>query len=239
MLLQIVALVSAVALYYILPEAYIHTGIKEYTTKSTTKQIVPEMKWVELKTSNSILPRSSHGVSIVHLEGKNMLVVYGGENVARTPLDSKINVLNIDENRRTRLVKQNHLQERTYQNHVLRMRRLPSGRKCTYLRPTPLVDEAPLNDLYFRSSHKNMGKYICAFFWLVPSRSFHKMVSVGKTYVLVGVELVVEWLICIVTTLRQRVGRHCRLVISKYLPGWSWFYVIFRRKVSVCSEFCW
>ena len=40
MLLQIVALVSAVALYYILPEAYIHTGIKEFTTKSTTKNIL-------------------------------------------------------------------------------------------------------------------------------------------------------------------------------------------------------
>ena len=191
MLLQIVALVSAVALYYILPEAYIHTGIKEYTTKSTTKQIVPEMKWIELKTSNSILPRSSHGVSIVHLEGKNMLVVYGGENVARTPLDSKINTLNIDENREElSWVEAKPSSGENIPEPRVAHAQASIGTKVYIFggRQSITMDEAPLNDLYsFDLATKIWENISVPSSGSVPSpRSFHKMVSVGKKLYIFG-----------------------------------------------------
>ena len=56
------------------------------------------MFWRKLITSNNILARSSHGVSVVNINGKNTLVVFGGENLARTPINSKVHMLDISKN---------------------------------------------------------------------------------------------------------------------------------------------
>ena len=49
--------------------AYIQTGIKKYTTKSTTKELVPN-EVGGAKNLKLYITRSSHGVSVVHLEGR-------------------------------------------------------------------------------------------------------------------------------------------------------------------------
>lgn len=192
MLIQVVAIVSAVALYYVIPEAYIHSRIKGFTTRSATnKYFVPNMKWVELKTSNSILPRSSHGVSIVNVEGKNMLVVYGGENIARTPLDSKVNVLEIDENRE----ELSWTEAKPSDGENIPEPRVAHAQASigtkVYIfggRQSITMDEAPLNDLYsYDLATKTWENISVPSSGSVPSpRSFHKMVSVGKKLYVFG-----------------------------------------------------
>ena len=48
-----------------------------------------EISWTLIQTQNQITSRSSHGVSVID----NNIIVFGGENLARTPINSKIQVL--------------------------------------------------------------------------------------------------------------------------------------------------
>jgi len=58
-------------------------------------------KWVELSTDGDVpCPRSSHDLSIV---GDN-LYVFGGEGLARTPIDSSMYSLDLSTNHWTRVV---------------------------------------------------------------------------------------------------------------------------------------
>ena len=164
---------------------------KEIYNQVYNKTNCTEMKWVELKTSNSILPRSSHGVSVVHLEGKNMLVVYGGENIARTPLDSKINTLNIDENREElSWVEAKPSSGENIPEPRVAHARTSIGTKVYIFggRQSITMDEAPLNDLYsFDLATKIWENISVPSSGSVPSpRSFHKMVSVGKKLYIFG-----------------------------------------------------
>ena len=56
---------------------------------------------IEAKNSEIVLPRSSHGVSCAQ-PGEGLpfkhpaLIVFGGENVARTPIDSNVYYIEVD-----------------------------------------------------------------------------------------------------------------------------------------------
>jgi len=46
----------------------------------------------QIHTKNEITPRSSHGMSVID----NKIIVFGGENEARTPIDSALNVFDYE-----------------------------------------------------------------------------------------------------------------------------------------------
>lgn len=59
----------------------------------TTASTQYKASWTQINAQNSdiILPRSSHGVSCTG----STLIVFGGENVARTPIDSNVYYIDI------------------------------------------------------------------------------------------------------------------------------------------------
>ena len=67
----------------------------EESEEDNKEEVKRRMKWNQLITTNTLLERSSHGISVVNINGIRKLVVFGGENIARTPIDNKVHVLNL------------------------------------------------------------------------------------------------------------------------------------------------
>ena len=61
------------------------------TDITMSSQLVSTLAWEKVVVENSIPERSSHGVSVVG----DILVVFGGENVPRTPFDNQVHALDL------------------------------------------------------------------------------------------------------------------------------------------------
>eukprot|EP00039_Didymoeca_costata_P020835 m.342575 g.342575 ORF g.342575 m.342575 type:complete len:338 (-) comp21580_c0_seq1:78-1091(-) len=143
------------------------------------------MSWRRVETENNILCRSSHGVSV----SGDTLVVFGGENVARTPINSDVHLLH--------LATSGNPSWDTVSAATLDLApppRVAHAQACIdgkiYVfggRQGITMEEAPLNDMYcFNITEKKWvaveykgGEPPCP-------RSFHKMIAVGSTLFVFG-----------------------------------------------------
>ena len=152
------------------------------------------MFWRKLITSNNILARSSHGVSVVNINGKNTLVVFGGENLARTPINSKVHMLDISKNNTNMTWKEGELSSNNREVDIPEPRiahtQVSVGSKIYIFggRQSVTMEEAPLNDFYSfclnTFTWENLSKPKSG---ETPSpRSFHKMLSIGNTLYVFG-----------------------------------------------------
>lgn len=146
------------------------------------QQIVPQHE-------KSLLPieRSSHGVSII----RDTLYLFGGENVARVPIDSSIYAVNISPSPNQsnfgiwqKLEVKNDAplpriahSQATIGNRIY----IFGGRQGIQM------EESPLNDLHFFDVDNNKWNEVLSPDDTFPSpRSFHQMVSVGKSLFIFG-----------------------------------------------------
>ena len=159
------------------------------------------MKWNQLITTNTLLERSSHGISVVNINGIRKLVVFGGENIARTPIDNKVHVLNLSSpftTTTTTLTWEEQKLSSASKNIDIPKARIAHAQASVaskiYIfggRQSLTMEEAPLNDLYSfdvsTSIWENLSPTKSDMMVDVPTpRSFHKMLSVGNTLYVFG-----------------------------------------------------
>lgn len=142
-------------------------------------------KWTKIEVPNQdiIIPRSSHCITIVNDD----LYVLGGENIARTPIDSQIYSLNLNENNTNSwnsIEVSGNLPPSTIahaQANIGDLIYVFGGRVGIE------IGEGPLNDLYSFNIITNTWTGPIEFIGVAPqARSFHKMVGHNDSLFLFG-----------------------------------------------------
>ena len=173
----------------------------EESEEDNKEEVKRRMKWNQLITTNTLLERSSHGISVVNINGIRKLVVFGGENIARTPIDNKVHVLNLSSpftTTTTTLTWEEQKLSSASKNIDIPKARIAHAQASVdskiYIfggRQSLTMEEAPLNDLYSfdvsTSIWENLSPTKSDMMVDVPTpRSFHKMLSVGNTLYVFG-----------------------------------------------------
>uniref|UniRef100_A0A7S3PKB3 Uncharacterized protein n=1 Tax=Aplanochytrium stocchinoi TaxID=215587 RepID=A0A7S3PKB3_9STRA len=137
-------------------------------------------KWTQIRAEGSPVERSSHGVSVVG----SQLIVYGGEHVARTPIDSSVHALDLststasDDKKRWVILKPKS--EENIPAPRVAHAQCAVGSKVYVFggRQGVHMDEAPLNDFYAFDTDSLTWENLSSECSPSP-RSFHRMVGVG------------------------------------------------------------
>ena len=154
-----------------------------YTTMSS--QLVSTLAWEKVVVENSIPERSSHGVSVVG----ETLVIFGGENVPRTPFDNQVHALDLSSPKpRSWTVLQPSGGEAPEPRVAHAQCTLGDNIYISGGRQSITMEEAPLNDLYAFNVKSLVWENLTGTSTGTPPcpRSFHRMVSAGRKLYIFG-----------------------------------------------------
>ena len=142
------------------------------------------VKWSQVPVSNLIIPRSSHGVSLLG----NKFLVFGGEHEARTPIDSEINILDLEADTKTWETIRNYTGAAPVPRvgHAQAVVREPSERLYIFGGRLGVSNhENLLDDLHYFDFSSNSWNEVRSEGG--PSgRSYHQMVGIGATLYVFG-----------------------------------------------------
>lgn len=138
-----------------------------------------EYKWENITCEGDLpVTRSSHDVSYIN----GIVYVFGGENIARTPIDSDLKCLNLETSTWSTIPCVNGPACRVAhaQAAVGDQLYIFGGRQGIQ------VSELPLNDLWRFDTICNSWTLITPFNDAPPARSFHKMIANGHSLYVFG-----------------------------------------------------
>jgi len=155
------------------------------TVMTSNNSIDLNCNWQKIAAEKLPIERSSHAVSIIG----DTLYLFGGENVARVPIDSSIYAVNISPNgsnfgiwQKLEVKNEAPVPRIAHSQAAIGNRiYIFGGRQGT------TMHESPLNDLHFFDVENNTWNEVIKPDDTFPmERSFHQMVSVGKSLFVFG-----------------------------------------------------